>query len=89
MKAHKYVCKYKEINMPIKHKTHQMLFSFLQNKTICINRNSFSPFMYKARKTCIYTKILLPLLSIINKGVKVNTKQYSLPFCLKQKATKG
>ena len=81
IKLNKHVCKHKEINMPIKHKTHQILFPFLQNKTICINKNSFSPFMYKSRKTCIYTKILLPFLSIINKGIKVKTKQCSPSLC--------
>ena len=39
IKHMKHVCKYKEINIP---KTHQILFSFLQNKIICINKKFFS-----------------------------------------------
>ena len=74
MNLNKHVCKYKEINMPIKHKTHQILFSCLQNKTICINKKSSPPLCIKQGKHAYILKYFPPFLSIINKGVKVNTK---------------
>ena len=87
MKAHKHECKYKEINMPIKHKTHQILFLPFAKQNI----NTFPPLWIKQGKHAYIlntSQILLPLLSIINKGVKVKTK-CSPPFYQKQKLIKG
>ena len=75
--------------MPIKHKTHQILFLLFAKQNNMHKQEILLP-LYKARKTYIYIlKYFSPFLSIINKGVKVNTKQCSPPFCQKQKINKG
>ena len=57
-----------------KHKTHQILFSYLQNKTYMHKQSFFTKHAYKP-------KSFSPFLSIINKGVKVKTKQCSPSLC--------
>ena len=66
----------------------KFFFSYLQNKTYMHKHKSFSPFMNKARKTCIYTKILLPLFVNHQQRGKVKQKQCSPSLCQKQKSTK-